>query len=435
MAYPPYSITIVTPSCPHPPFIFVSMEIQITPKNSTGVSRTVSVTVPAADIATAEESAVRRYASAARLPGFRPGKAPVAIVKKRFAEAIRNETIESVVREAYKEIVKDETNIASQPHIHDLKFEEGQPLTFEFHYEVKPEIKLDRVSGFKVERRKIEVTDEQLQEQIDHLRDEKAAWAPIEDKPMEGDMVRVSLAVADETGAIGDAREVPFVLGDKKAIPGIEELIMEAKPGETLERSVRWPDDFPDESQRGKSKMVRLTLNEAKRKSLPDFDDAFARDVGEFESAEALRKAVRDDMEKYAEREANAEVRSKLIDEIVSANPFEIPPSWVGQLMQNYAEAYHIPAEQGEMFENEFRPIAERQIRRDLIVETLAEREKLTATERDLDDHIAEQAEARKVPPGELYAAFEKAGRLKELERSITEDKVFKWLTDQNEIV
>jgi trigger factor len=267
------------------------------------------------------------------------------------------------------------------------------------------------------------------------LRDEKAAWAPIEDKPMEGDMVRVSLAVADETGAIGDAREVPFVLGDKKAIPGIEELIMEAKPGETLERSVRWPDDFPDESQRGKSKMVRLTLNEAKRKSLPDFDDAFARDVGEFESAEALRKAVREDMEKYAEREANAEVRSKLIDEIVSANPFEIPPSWVGQLMRNYAEAYQIPAEQGEMFENEFRPIAERQIRRDLIVETLAEREKLTATERDLDDHIAEQAEARKVPPGELYAAFEKAGRLKELERSITEDKVFKWLTDQNEIV
>src|SRR5512142_2760217 len=98
------------------------MEIQITPKSSTGVERAVEVTVPAAEVAAAAERTTRRYASQARLPGFRPGKAPAAIVRKRFAEAIRNETIESVVREAYKEIVeKDDVQIASQPHIHDLK--------------------------------------------------------------------------------------------------------------------------------------------------------------------------------------------------------------------------------------------------------------------------------------------------------------------------
>jgi len=411
------------------------MQIQITPKNTTGVSRTVEVSVPADEIAQAQEKTVRRYATAARLPGFRPGKAPISLVKTRFAEAIRNETIESIVREAYQEIVKDNTQIASQPHVHDLKFEDGQPLTFEFHYEVRPEVTLDKVSGFKVEKKKIELTDEQVTEQIDHIRDEKAAWAPIDGKPMEGDMVRVALAVADDTGAIGESREVPFVLGDKKAIPGIEELIMQATPGETLEKPVRWPDDFPDESQRGQSKTVRVTLNEAKRKTLPDLDDAFARDVGDFDSVDALKKAVRDDMQKYMEREADSEVRAKLIDEIVTANPFEIPPSWTMQLMRNYAEAYNIGGEHAETFQAEFRPVAERQIRRDLIIETLADREKLTASERDLDDHLAEQAEARKVPVGELYAAFEKAGRLKELERSITEDKVFKWLLDQNEIV
>src|SRR4051812_29482073 len=107
------------------------MEFQITPKSTTGVARSVQVSVPAAAVAAAEEKTARRYASQARLPGFRPGKAPAAVVRKKFAEAIRQETIETVVREAYQEVIeKQEVKVASQPHIHDLKFEAGEPLTF-----------------------------------------------------------------------------------------------------------------------------------------------------------------------------------------------------------------------------------------------------------------------------------------------------------------
>ena len=412
------------------------MEIQITPKSSTGVERAVEISVPAAELAAAQEKTARRYASTVRLPGFRPGKAPAAMVKRRFAEAIRNETIEAVVREAYEEVVKQEDlKIASQPHVHGLTFNDGEPLTFELHFEVRPTVELAKTDGFRVERRPTTVSDEQIQEQIDQLREEKASWAPIEGRPMEGDQVRVALAMADDDGTIGESREMPIVLGDKKAIPGIEELIMEAAPGQTVERAVRWPDDFPDEAQRGQSKTVRATVVEAKRKTLPDFDDAFAREVGDFESADTLRAAVRTDMEQYVARESGAEVRQRLIDQIIEANPFDIPKSWVQELVGNYAQAYKVGDDQREMFDNEFRNVAERQIKRDLIVETLAEREKLAASERDIDDKIAEQAESRKVSPAELYTAFEKAGRLKELERTITEDKVFKWLEDRNEIV
>jgi trigger factor len=412
------------------------MEIQITPKNSTGVERTVEVTVPAAEVAAAEERTTRRYASQARLPGFRPGKAPAAVVKKRFADAIRNETIETVVREAYKEIVeKDDVKIASQPHIHDLKFEEGQPLTFEFHFEVRPTPELARTNGFRVERRGTDVTDEQVQQQIDQLRDERATWAPVEGKPQEGDMVNVGLAVADENGAIGEQRDVSLVLGDGKAIPGIEELIMQAAPGETLEQPVRWPDDFPDEAQRGQTKTVRMTLHDVKRKTLPAFDDAFAREVGDFDSADALRSAVRDDMTKYMERESESAARQQLIDQVIDANPFDVPRSWVKQLVDNYAQAYNIPEEHRAAFDAEFAPVAERQIKRDLIVETIAEQEQLAATERDLDDRIAAQAAERGADPGQLYTALEKSGRLKDLERTITEDKVFQWLLDRNDVV
>ncbi|HXC24598.1 MAG TPA: trigger factor, partial [Gemmatimonadaceae bacterium] len=410
------------------------MEIQITPKSSTGVERAVEVTVPAAEIAAAEEKTTRRYASSVRLPGFRPGKAPVAVVKKRFAEAIRNETIETVVREAYKEIVsKDDIKIASQPHIHGLSFEEGKPLTFEFHYEVRPTVELTKTSGFRVERNAVALTDTQVQEQIDHLRDQQAALTPIDDKPLEGDMVRVALTVADDTGTMGEGRDVTLVLGDGRAIPGIEELIMEAAPGATVERPVRWPDDFPDEKQRGQTKTVRAVLHEVKRKTLPDFDDAFARQVGDFDSADALRAAVRDDMQKHLDREADGMVRQRLIDEVITANPFDIPKSWIQELVQNYIKTYEISEEQRPQLEGEFKTLAERQIKRDLIVETLAEREHLTATEKDLDDRIGEQAEARKISASELYMTLEKAGRLKEMERSLTDEKVFHWLMAQNE--
>jgi trigger factor len=410
------------------------MNIEITQKEGSGVDRHVQVSVPLEAVRDAEEKAARRYASSVRLPGFRPGKAPATMVRKKFADAIRQEALEALVRDAYKEVVeKQDLKVASQPHVHDLKFEEGKPLTFELHFELRPDVELARTSGFRVSRRNVVVTDENVREQIEAIRDQRATWTPIDGKPMEGDMVNVEISTGDEeTG--GEARSYPLVLGTGQAIPGIEELIMEASPGEVVERPVKWPDDFPDESQRGKTKTVRVRLQDVKRKSPPDLDDAFAREVGDFDSLETLTKTVRADLEEHGKRDADAEVRQKLIDEIIGANPFDVPPSWVRQFADNYAEAYQIPEGERERFSTEFRSMAERQIRRDLVIETLAEREGLAATEKDIDDRITEQADKRGVNPGQLYAQLEKSGRLKEIERSLTEDKVFAWLLEKNEV-
>jgi trigger factor len=412
------------------------MNIEITPKEGSGVDRHVQVSVPVETVRDAEDKAARRYASSVRLPGFRPGKAPAAMVRKKFADAIRQEALEALVRDAYKEVIeKQDLKVASQPHVHDLSFEDGKPLTFELHFELRPTINLARTSGFRVTGRKVAVSNEQVADQIEHIRDQKAAWAPVEDKPLPGDMVNVQISTGDQTEAPAEDRSYPLVLGAGQAIPGIEELIMEAAPGETVQRPVRWPDDFPDEAQRGQTKTVRITVNDVKRKEAPPLDDAFAREVGDFESLDALRTVVRADLTEHTRREADAEVRQKLIDEIIGANPFDVPKSWVQQLVQSYAEGYQVPEEERDKFATEFRNMAERQIRRDLVVETVAERESLAATEKDIDDRLAEQAEKRGVNPGQLYAQLEKSGRLKEIERSITEDKVFKWLLERNEIL
>lgn len=411
------------------------MQIEIQTKKSEGVERLLHVSVPAELVQEAEEQTARRYASQARLPGFRPGKAPAALVRKRFKDAIRQQTIESLLQDAYQEVVsREQLKVASAPHLHDVQFNEGKPLTFELHVEVRPEITLARTQGFRLTRSPAAVSDDHVREQVEQLREQRVTWTPVTEKPGPADMVTVLLSTADDTGALPDGKEYRLVLGGGQAIAGIEELIMRLAPGDTLEDQVRWPDDFPDEAQRGKSKRVRVTLQEVKRKSLPDVDDAFAREVGDFDSLAALTAAVRADLEGHAQREADAAVRQQLIDQIVQANAFDVPPSWVKQLVDGYMQAYQIPESERPRFTAEFRPIAERQVRRDLIIDTIADREKLSASEAEVDGRVAEVAKKRNADPGQVYASLQKAGRIKEIERAITEEKVFKWLLETNTI-
>ncbi|MFZ9899009.1 MAG: trigger factor [Gemmatimonadaceae bacterium] len=412
------------------------MDIQITATKSEGAERRLRVAVPPARVADARAKAVSRVAKQARIPGFRPGKAPAAMIRKQYASAIDQEAVELLLREAFEAVVTQEKlELVTQPHAHDVRFGDDQGLSFELHCEVRPEIVLARTEGFSVMRPTDTVTDEQVQEQLDRLRDQRGTWSPVEGKASEGDMVTVLLATADEDGTMPEGREYRLVMGAGQAIPGIEELVMTLEPGATVEQPVTWPADFPDAAQAGQTKAVRATLTEVKRKALPALDDAFAREMGDFESLEAFTAVVRQDMTAAAVREADAAARTQLLDEVINANPFDIPPSWVQQMLRAYAEAYRIPEAELVKFGDEFRGMAERQVRRDLVIETLATREGLTITEQALDDKIAEMATARGQEPGAVYASLQKAGRLRELERSLTEEQVFAWLLGRNTIV
>ena len=412
------------------------MDIQITTKKSEGVERLLEVSIPLATVNAEEEKQARRYATTVRLPGFRPGKAPAAMVRKRFKDAIRQQVLETLVQEAFKEVMeREKLDVAAQPHVHDVKFDDSGPLTFELHLEVRPTIELKRTEGFRVTRNATVVTDETVNEQIEKLRDDKATWTPVEEQPREGDMVKVLLSTPEGADdEMPEGRPYDLVLGGGQAIPGVEELVMELTPGETKERSVKWPDDFPDETQRGVSKNVRVMLQDVKRKSAPALDDDFAREVGDFDSLDALRAAVRTDLEDHATRDADALVRQTLLDNVAEANPFDVPPSWVTRMIDAYMQAYQIPDDQRETFGSEFAAVAEKQVRRDMLIDAISEQEKLTATEKDVDERVAKVAEQRKTDPGQVYASLQKAGRLPEIERSITEEKVFEWLTARNDV-
>lgn len=410
-------------------------QITVEKTSEDSASKSLHVTVPVDRVREAEARALKYYAKRARLPGFRPGKAPDTVVRKRFGDAIRQTVLEEVIRESWETAKTAESlKPITDPAIRNLKFEEGSPIEFELHVEVRPELKLRRVGGFRIERRLAAVPDSAVEEQLVRIQEQKAAWIPVEGaKPAPGQMVRVEVAPI-ENGVAGAAQPHDLVLGEHQTIPEVEERIMSLLPGESAETEVRFPDDHADQSRRGQVRQVRIVLHEVKRQELPPLDDALAREAGDFESLDALRAAVRQDLEREASREADAAVRQSLLAQLIEANNIEAPHSLVHRLMHGYAEMYKVPEDQLPKFEEQFHQIAETQVKRDLALDALVEAHGLKATEADLDGRINTMAEARGVPAAQVYASLQKANRLAELERAVTEEKVFDFLLPQSTV-
>src|SRR3954467_6714218 len=395
----------------------------------------LEVIVPVADVQAAEDRATKFYQQRARLPGFRQGKVPAAVVKKKFADDIRQETLRELVQESWRVAQKqEELKPIADPHIHNLKWEEGAPVTFEIHVELKPELKLDRLGKFKLTRKVAAVTAAQVDAQLTAMREQRAPWTPVSgEKPKPKDLVDITIATR-ENGEVKDPQPYQFVLGEGRAIPDVEERIMALLPGESVEATVRFPDDFAEEAKRGQTRDIQLTLREVKRQELAAPDDAFAREMGDFESLDALRKAITEDLQKEAEREADARVRGELVEQIVQANNVVAPRPLVERVLGMYAQAYEIPEDRWEKFAEEFRTIAESQVRRDLVLDHVVESQNLRATEAELDQKIQELADKRGMKAAELYASLEKAKRLRDVARTITEEKVFTYLLSQSTV-
>ena len=395
----------------------------------------LEVTIPPDNVKAAEERATKFYQQRARLPGFRQGKVPAAVVRKKFADDIRQETLRELVQESWRVAQKqEELKPIADPHIHNLKWEEGAPVTFELHVELKPELKLQRLGGFRLTRTVPAVTAAQVDAQLNAMREQRAPWTPVAgEKPKPKDLVDVAIATR-ENNEVKDPQPYQFVLGEGRAIPDVEARIMGLTPGESVDATVRFPDDFAEEAKRGQTRDIQLTLREVKRQELPVLDDAFAREMGDFESLDALRSAVAEDLKKEAEREADARVRAELVEQIVQANNVVAPRPVVERVLGMYAQAYEIPEERWEKFAQEFRSVAESQVRRDLVLDTVVESQNLRATEAELDQRIQELAERRGMKPAELYASLEKAKRLRDVARSITEEKVFAYLLSQSTV-
>jgi trigger factor len=410
-------------------------DISIAVAAKDAASRTFAVTVPAERVQRAEEDAARTYAKQVRLPGFRKGKVPQDLVRKRFGDGIRQTAIEELIRETW-ERARDQEALQpiGDPQVRNLKFEAGAPLTFELQVDVRPEIALDRLGGFRLSRHHHRVTDEQVEAQLLSVREQKAPWVPVAERAKPGDLVEATIENLEDAPGTEALEPVRFVLGQGRALPQLEDQVMAMDAGGTWEGAIRFPDDHPDEARRGKARRVKVTLHEVKRPVLPELTDDFAREAGNFETVADLRAAVRADLEEAGRRESDAELRAALVEQIAAANNVAVPPSLRDRAVLAYAKAYGVPEDQLQRFVGEMAPVIEAGVRRDLILDAVAGKEQLACTEAELDARVAEMAKRRGETPGAVYAALEKAGRLREMERSITEEKVFAHLLALSEI-
>jgi trigger factor len=416
------------------PDVSTVADIEITVARQDAASRTLTVSVPVERVREAEQDAVRWYGRQAKVPGFRKGKVPEPVVRRRFGEAIRQAVIEDLLRRSWEKARSEQSlRPVGDPQVRNLKFEDGAPLTFEISVDVRPEIALDRLGGFKVTRRRPAVGEDAVDAQLLSLREQRAPWVPAEGRAKPGDLVEARITNLDEADA-AQAEPVRFVLGQGRALPELESRMMEMDIGTAWEGAVRFPDDHPDEAKRGQARRLKVELIEVKRQALPELTDAFASEVGSFADVAALRAAVRADLEAEAAREADARVRSELIDQIAAANNVAVPPSLLHRAIHAYASAYGIPEEKHHDFEREFQPVAEAQVRRDLIIEAVADKAGLHATEAAVAARIAEIAQRRGESPAAVRASLEKANRLRELERAITDENVFAHLLGQSTV-
>jgi len=397
--------------------------------------RTMNITVPREVVDQERSRAVQELAKKVRLPGFRGGKVPMAVVEKRFGGHVQREILDRVIGDAYKEALQQRSlRPISEGEVEDISFETGTDLTFSISFDVSPEVELGRLGGFTVVRPSVVVGEEDVEQVLARVRDQEGRWeVTSEGNPGLGDQVAVSITRLTEEGD-GDPRDYEFILGDGDAIPDVEASIATLTPGTEAEFSVRFPEDFPDEERRGEEQKLRILLKERRLRVLPELDDEFAQRAGDFPTLDDLRARIREDLEKEAADQREGSVRGQLLDALVEANPFQVPESMLLQYVRSVVggDRQELKPEQLQRAREALGDEAERAVKRILVIERVAESRNLRATEEDVDGRIEEIARSNNTEPGEVYARLQRAGRLEQLEREITEGKVFEFLKSQS---
>lgn len=407
-------------------------DLKVSVEKPAAWSRRLTITVPAERVDRERRSTIQRLSKRVRLPGFRKGKVPDSVMRKRFGPAIEQETLEKVMGEAYREAIQREGLAPiTQGSIDRVDYAEGTDLTFDVGFDVRPQLELARVGGFRVRREVRPVADTQIDEVLQRLREEHAVWHPVEaETPLAGDAVVVDITpLEDETGAVGQPRSYEIVMGEGQAVPAIEDVIRTLAAGAEGEFTVDLPESSEDSAAGTKPHRIRVAVREVKRPELPPLDDAFAQGLGDFESLDVLRDRIRTDLEREAENDAERQVRGQLLGEIIGANPFDVPESMTREYLSRV-----IPEREGldtaklDEIRQSTRPAAENAIRRMLIIERIAEQESLHARPEEVDARVAGIAERMGRSPTEVRSQLQKSGRLNELEEEITEDRVFDYL-------
>ncbi len=405
--------------------------------------RSVEIEISLDEVERAKERVTHSLKERVRLPGFRPGKAPVSMIQSRFESEIRNEVLEMLLPQAFRERVeKDALKVVGAPNITDLKFEAGQPIRFKADFEVAPEFEIEDYRGLPVKYEEPLVTDEEVAKRLESMRESKAEYPNLDPRAVEnGDYVLVHLKSLEGLAEDID-QDVQIEVGGEETLPAFNEALTGMNPDESKQVSVTYPDDYGQERLAGKTVKFELTPKFVRKKELPELDDEFARDLGDYQTLEELRDAVRKSIFHEKQYVAQQAAKEELIDRLVERHPFAVPEAYVDRQIENQVrmqlrnlageglDPSKIKLDWGKVKESQ-REKAVRNVQASLLLEKIAEREGVAATKEEVDREVQRIARQEREAMPVTRARLEKDGALGRIAGHIQTEKTLQFLLEQ----
>lgn len=410
----------------------------------------LTIEVEASKFDKAIQKAYQKNKNKFNIPGFRKGKVPYAMVEKMYGAAVFYEdAANELISGAYAQAAEESgLEIVARPEINVTQIEKGKPFVFEAEVTTKPEVKLGKYKGIKVEKADVTVTDEEVTEELDKVKEQNARLVAADDKAVEdGDQTTIDFEGFVDGVAFegGKGEDYPLTIGSHSFIDTFEEQLIGKKVGEEVEVNVTFPENYQAKELAGKPAMFKVTIKEIKVKEYPELDDDFAQDVSEFDTLDEYKEDIKKNLTEKKEKEAEAEKESKVIEAIVNDAEMDIPEKMVEaqaeQMLEEFAQNI---AMQGISFEQylqftgatvdqmkeQVKPQAQARVESSLVLEAVVKAENIEATEEEVEEEIKEMAGRYNMEADKLKGLLTDSDK-ENLKKDICARKAAKFVVDE----
>jgi trigger factor len=417
-------------------------------ETSSGTKREIQVEIPASEVTRETETLIQKYQKLARIPGFRRGHVPPSVIRQRFSQDIKNDVVDALVPRYFrKEADKLGLVPVSQPRVTDLHVHDGEPLRFKASFEIMPTIRAEGYRELRAEKPAISVTDEEVEESLKGLREQHAAFTSVEGRALaDGDFAQVSLdgEPKDGEGKPVHMDDILVEIAGTNTMPEFTENLRGAATGDERRFGVQYPEDSSDKRLAGKTFTYTVRVHGIKQKSLPELNDQFAKELGEFANLDEVRKRIREGMEAERKHNAEREAKDKLVAELVKRNEFEVPEALVERQVDIRLErglraltAQGMKAEEIKKMDFNRLRVGQREqalqeVKASLLLDRIAEEEKIEVSDAEIDREIEALAKQSKQTSEEIRARLTRDGALDRIRNRIRSEKTLDFLYHQS---
>ena len=430
------------------------MKLKTKLENISSVKKKLLVEISAKDAGEEFAKAANEFRKFANIPGFRPGKSPMQLIKSRFKEDMKSEVYKKLVPEAYEQAIKKRSlKPVGQPDLDNLTGEEGEAVKFEAVFEVKPEIEIPEYKGLKLVVPETEVTDADVDKRLDELRESHAQLVAVEDRPIQDKDV----VVIDMKGSYADDKEggsweeaiskdgLTVTVGDERTLKEFTDNLTGLNIGEEAAFDVEYAKDYPAEELADRKVSYKVEVTDIKAPELPELSDEFVKELGEYESLEKFREELKSEMIKGRNQDRENQIRNAVIDKLIEGSEFEIPSalveSKIDERLKDFAGrllSQGISPEKVDIdwaaYRESMRPDSERDVRATLLLEQIAEKEGIAVSKEEVDKEIEALSETYSQPVEKVRQLLVKDGNLEGLKKDILRRKVFDSIIEESEI-